>query len=199
MFTGIIQDIGDIAAVEKKGDWILTIKTEYLALDSMGIGASVSCHGVCLTMTEKNAKQFKVQVSRETLSTTNIVHWQKGTRVNLEPALKLGDAFGGHILSGHIDGLLRVVSRSTIGDSLHYEFEVPQEFARFIAPKGSIAIDGISLTVNEVQDVRFGVNIIPHTQQIAEIASRVIGDEVNFEVDIIARYVDRMMSQRVSL
>jgi riboflavin synthase len=164
----------------------------------MSIGASVSCHGVCLTVIEKTAQQFKVQVSMETLSKTNLVHWHAGTRINLETALKLGDEFGGHILSGHIDGLARVVDRGVVGDSLRYQFEVPQEFARFIAPKGSIAIDGISLTVNDVDNMRFGVNIIPHTQTVTQIAGLALGDEVNFEVDIIARYVERMMSQKAA-
>lgn len=193
MFTGIITDIGTIAAIDKQGDWALTIETK-LPLDKTPIGASVACSGICLTVIEKSAKQFKVQVSRETLSKTTAVHWRPGIHINLEPALRAGDELGGHILSGHVDGIARVIDKKPEGDSLRFEFEVPHEFAKFLAPKGSAAIDGVSLTVNEVNGARFGVNIIPHTQKMTSLAALNPGDEANFEADMIARYVDRMLS-----
>lgn len=192
MFTGIIQDIGEIATIDKQGDWTVTIKTKKLPLEKTVIGASVACSGICLTIVQKDKAQFKVQVSMETLSNTTAIHWHAGSHINLEPALRIGDELGGHLVSGHVDGLARVVDRGIAGDSLRYLFEVPDEFARFIAPKGSIAIDGVSLTVNDVDGVRFGVNIIPHTQHITTLKAHGIGQEVNFEVDMIARYIERM-------
>lgn len=196
MFTGIIHDIGSIAAIDKTGDWTLTIATKKLPLEKTALGASVACSGICLTVIEKSAGQFKVQVSMETLSKTSAVHWKTGQRINLEPALRMGDELGGHLLSGHVDGVARVVSRSGEGDSLRLQFEVPGQFARFLAPKGSAAIDGVSLTVNDVDGARFGVNIIPHTQDMTTLASLNPGDEANFEVDMIARYVARMTEAR---
>jgi riboflavin synthase len=128
MFTGIIQDIGEVVALDKKGDWVLIIKTKKLPLEKMALGASVACNGICLTVIEKNVEQFKVQVSMESLSKTTAVHWQTGTRINLEPALRMGDELGGHMLSGHVDGLARVINRGVDVDSVRYQFEVPQEF-----------------------------------------------------------------------
>jgi riboflavin synthase len=196
MFTGIIQDIGTIAAIDKKGDWTLTITAPKLPLEKMALGASVACGGICLTVTEKGAGQFKVQVSMETLSKTTAIRWKTGQRINLEPALRAGDELGGHILSGHVDGVARVIARRGDGDSVRFIFEVPAPFARFLAPKGSAAIDGVSLTVNEVDGARFGVNIIPHTQAMTTLATLEAGDEANFEADMIARYVARMMEAR---
>ena len=199
MFTGIIQDIGTIAVIDKQSDWTLTIKTDAkLPLDKMDLGASIACSGICLTVTEKNASQFKVQVSQETLSKTTAVHWKTGSNINLEAALRAGDELGGHLLSGHVDGVARVVSRTPEGDSIRFQFEVPETFARLLAPKGSAAIDGISLTVNEVSGARFGVNIIPHTQKMTTIAALNPGDEANFEVDMIARYVERMLDTKAA-
>lgn len=197
MFTGIVQDIGEVAAIDKNGDWLVTLRTQ-LPLGKVMIGDSISCNGVCLTVVAKGAAEFKVQVSMETLSRTNVVHWHAGSRVNLEPALHMGDALGGHILSGHIDGIVRVIDRGVSGDSIRYVFEAPKDYARYIAPKGSVALDGVSLTVNDVDDVRFGVNIIPHTQKATTIGALGVGDEVNFEIDLIARYVERMITAKAS-
>jgi riboflavin synthase len=200
MFTGIVQDIGEIAAIDKQGDWVLGIVTR-LPVERMSEGASIACNGVCLTVIEKsaanasgNANSFKVQVSAETLSRTTALHWRTGHRLNLEPALRMGDELGGHIVSGHIDGLARVVDKSKDGDSLRFVFEVPDEFARFVAEKGSVALDGVSLTVNEVEGPRFGVNIIPFTQKVTTFGTLELNSEVNFEVDTLARYAARLMN-----
>jgi len=196
MFTGIVQDIGEIVSIDKEGDWTITIKVHNLNLDYTSLGASIACSGICLTIIEKTNHNFKVQVSMETLSKTTAIHWHVGGRVNLEPALKMGDELGGHLLSGHVDGLARVIDRGVVGNSLRLVFEVPQLFAKYMAPKGSIAIDGVSLTVNDVDQTRFGVNIIPHTQKWTNLSSLGIGTEANFEIDMIARYVERMLRDR---
>lgn len=195
MFTGIIQDVGRIVALDKQGDWVVRIATR-LPLDETSLGASIACNGVCLTVMNKTATEFSVQISMETLSKTNAVHWHQDTLVNLEPALRMGDELGGHLLSGHVDGVARVISRSNESESIRYVFELPAGFSIFLAPKGSVAINGVSLTVNEVEGVRFGVNIIPHTQKMTTLASLGVGDEVNFEIDMIARYIERMIKQR---
>lgn len=193
MFTGIIQDVGHINVVDRAGDWVITISAPRMIKDLV-IGASVACSGVCLTVVNIFDSTFVVQVSQETLSKTCIKDWSVGSRINLERALRLGDEFGGHIVSGHVDGVVTVVGRHPQGDSLRFTFEVPQDYAQFLAPKGSIALDGISLTVNEVEGCRFGVNIIPHTQTATTIGTKDIGDRLHFEVDLIARYVERMLS-----
>lgn len=198
MFTGIVQDIGAIAAIDKKGDWTVTIAANKLPLEHMAIGASVACNGICLTVIEKAKQQFKVQVSAETLSKTTALHWREGTKVNLEPALRAGEELGGHLVSGHIDGVARLKDKQKEGDSLRCIFEVPHEFAKFIAPKGSVALDGISLTVNEVQGNRFGVNLIPHTLQQTTLGALEAGEEANFEVDLIARYAERLLNQKAA-
>jgi riboflavin synthase len=207
MFTGIIQDIGEIAAIDKTGDWTLTIATGKMPFDKMAVGASVACNGICLTVIEKlpasqsrasNRDAFRVQVSAETLSKTTALHWRTGTRINLEPALRVGDELGGHMVAGHIDGIARLKSKQKEGDSWRYLFEVPFEFAKFLAPKGSIALDGISLTVNEVEGARFGVNIIPHTQSQSTFGALEPGAEVNFEVDPIARYAERLLNKKAA-
>jgi riboflavin synthase len=209
MFTGIVQDIGEILAIDKKGDWTLTIAAGKLPLDKMQIGASVACNGICLTIIEiqpqsrlreaqSSRGQFKVQVSAETLSKTTALHWRSGIRVNLEVALHMGDELGGHLISGHIDGIARVKDKRKEGDSVRYLFEIPHEFAKFVAAKGSVALDGISLTVNEVKGASFGVNIIPHTQSQTVLDALDIGGEANFEVDLIARYTERLLNQRIA-
>lgn len=196
MFTGIIQDIGIVTGIAKSGDWLLTIKTEKLPLANTAIGASISCSGACLTVTAKTADTFNVQVSGETLAKTTLKNWAAGIRINLEPALRLGDELGGHLVSGHVDCVTRLVAHKPEGDSLRLQFATTPEFARFLAPKGSIVIDGVSLTVNEVEDARFGVNIIPHTQVETTLGSLREGDEVNIEVDMMARYIDRLLRAR---
>lgn len=196
MFTGIIQDMGEVVAIDKHGDWLVTIKTNQLSLETTQIGASIACSGICLTVIEKEPYQFKTQISAETLSKTTSVHWHKGTAVNLEPALRMGDELGGHLISGHVDGITRLAGKEPIGESVRYRFEVPQAFAKYIAPKGSITIDGVSLTVNDVFEGRFDVNLIPHTQNMTVLGALNIGGEVNFEIDMIARYVERMLGSR---
>ena len=195
MFTGIVQDIGEIVSVEKRGDWLVTINTK-LPIDRMSIGASVSCGGICLTIIEKNDHQFKVQLSMETLSKTTAMHWKTGVKINLEPSLRFGDELGGHLLSGHVDGVAYLVSKRADADSIRCRFEAPNEFVRFLAMKGTVALDGVSLTVNEVMGREFGVNIIPHTQKSSTFGGLEVGAAVNFEADMIVRYVERIMAYR---
>jgi riboflavin synthase len=191
MFTGIITDIGTVRAVTKAGDTRFEIVTSY-DLASVDMGASIACNGCCLTVIEKGKDWFAIQASAETLSKTTLGGWKQGTRINLERALRIGDELGGHIVSGHVDGLGEVVSITPEGDSKRFRFRVSHELARFIAPKGSVAIDGTSLTVNEVEGDEFGVNIIPHTKQVTTWGAIRGGDRVNLEIDTLARYVARL-------
>ena len=195
MFTGIVQDVGEIVSVEKNGDWVVTIST-VLPLEGIPVGGSVSCGGICLTVIEKTAKQFKVQLSMETLSKTTAMHWKPGLKLNLEPALRFGDELGGHLLTGHVDGVAYLVGKRADADSIRCRFEAPNEFVRFLAMKGSVAIDGVSLTVNEVMGREFGVNIIPHTQKHTTFGTLDVGTAVNFEADMIMRYVERILAYR---
>lgn len=193
MFTGIITDIGRVETVEARGDMRARIGTSY-DMDTVDIGASIACDGVCLTVVEKGPGWFAVDVSAETLDKTNIGAngWPEGKRLNLERALRVGDELGGHIVSGHVDGVARVVSAQKEGDSLRLTFEAPENLARFIAPKGSVALNGTSLTVNEVEGNRFGINLIPHTQAVTTWGEVAEGDAVNLEIDTLARYVARL-------
>ena len=191
MFTGIITDIGTVRAVRKAGDTRFEITTGY-DLGTVDMGASIACNGCCLTVIEKGPDWFAIQASAETLSKTTLGDWATGTRINLERALKIGDELGGHIVSGHVDGLGEIVSITPEGDSQRFRFRVPHELARFIAPKGSVAIDGTSLTVNEVEGNVFGVNIIPHTQAVTTWGTMTVGQRVNIEIDMLARYVARL-------
>jgi riboflavin synthase len=191
MFTGIITDIGTVRAVRKAGDTRFEITTGY-DLGTVDMGASIACNGCCLTVIEKGPDWFAIQASAETLSKTTLGDWATGTRINLERALKIGDELGGHIVSGHVDGLGEIVSITPEGDSQRFRFRVPHELARFIAPKGSVAIDGTSLTVNEVEGNVFGVNIIPHTQSATTWGTMKVGQRVNIEIDMLARYVARL-------
>lgn len=196
MFTGIIQYIGTVEAIDQSGDWTITVATDKALTQNLALGSSVACNGVCLTVMRSTQHDFTVQVSAETLSKTTLGTWGIGTKINLERALRIGEEIGGHIVSGHVDGLARVVSRTPDGDSVRFTFEVPFTFAKFLAPKGSIALDGISLTVNEVEGATFGVNIIPHTQTATTMGNKKVGDTLNFEIDMIARYVARMLSEQ---
>jgi riboflavin synthase len=193
MFTGIITDVGRVVAVERRGDTLFTIGTLF-DMDTVALGASIACSGCCLTVIDKEPGRFTVSASAETLSKTTLGSWTEGTEVNLERALCLGDELGGHIVSGHVDGVAEVVSAAPEGDSWRYVFQVPDAFAKFMAPKGSVALDGVSLTVNEVEGSRFGVNIIPHTRQCTTFRVLSPGDRMNFEVDMLARYVARIMA-----
>lgn len=199
MFTGLVRDVGTVAAVEPRGDLRLHIVTA-MDLAAVEIGASICNGGCCLTVVEKAGDRFAVDVSAETLSKTTLGGWGEGTRVNLEPSLRLGDELGGHLVFGHVDGLARVVSVMPEGDSHRWVFEVPRAVGRYLAPKGSVALDGTSLTVNEVEDVdgpagattRFGINLIPHTTRETTFRFRQPGDAVNVEIDMLARYVARL-------
>ena len=191
MFTGIVTDMGEIRALEQAGDLTARISTAY---DTAGIeiGASIACDGVCLTVVTLGEDWFDVQISAETLSKTNLGSWEPGKRVNLERALKVGDELGGHIVSGHVDGLAEVVSIQDEGDSTRVQLRAPDELAKFIASKGSVALNGTSLTVNEVQGTTFGINFIPHTKEVTTWGGVKLGDKVNLEIDTMARYVARL-------
>ncbi|WP_323036195.1 riboflavin synthase [Pararhodobacter sp.] len=196
MFTGIITDIGRILALEDRGDLRARIGTAY-DVDGIDIGASIACDGVCLTVValgKSPSNWFDVDISAETVSKTAIGRsgWQVGKRLNLERALKVGDELGGHIVSGHVDGVAEVIAMAKEGDSTRVTFRVPEELARFIAPKGSVALNGTSLTVNEVEGRAFGINLIPHTQMVTTWGDVAVGDAVNLEIDTLARYVARM-------
>ncbi|MCX7286610.1 MAG: riboflavin synthase [Rhodobacterales bacterium] len=196
MFTGIVTDIGRIVETRVTGDLRARIATRY-DVDGIDIGASIACDGVCLTVVALGRgpdNWFEVEISGETVSKTNIGHngWPVGTRVNLERALKVGDELGGHIVSGHVDGVAEVVDVRSEGGSVRVTFRAPEAFAKFIAPKGSVALNGTSLTVNEVQGAEFGVNFIPHTQAVTTWGEVAAGDRVNLEVDTMARYVARL-------
>ncbi|MBU9696931.1 riboflavin synthase [Rhodobacteraceae bacterium HSP-20] len=194
MFTGIVTDIGEVLETERRGDLRARIGTGY-DVGGIDIGASIACDGVCLTVIALGSAPrnwFDVEISAETLSKTNLDHWAKGTRINLERALKVGDELGGHIVSGHVDGLAEVVAVRGEGDSVRVTFRAPHALAGFIAPKGSVALNGTSLTVNEVEGTDFGINFIPHTQKATTWGGVKVGDRVNLEVDTMARYVARL-------
>ena len=191
MFTGIITDIGTIRAVEQRGDMRARLETRY-DMASVDMGASIACDGCCLTVVDKGEGWFDVDVSAESVSKTNLSRWNTGARVNLERSLRVGDELGGHIVSGHVDGIAQIVAIRDEGDSTRVTFELPQELAKFVAPKGSIALNGTSLTVNEVDGARFGVNMIPHTKAVTTWGDMAEGDPVNVEIDTLARYVARL-------
>ncbi|MBB1496594.1 riboflavin synthase [Paracoccus sp. MC1862] len=193
MFTGIITDIGTVVAVEMRGDMRARISCNY-DMSGVDMGASIACDGICLTVVAKGMDWFDVDISAETLARTNIgaSGWRVGQRINLERALRVGDELGGHIVSGHVDGVARVTAARAEGDSLRLSFEAPEGLARFIAPKGSVALNGTSLTVNEVEGNRFGVNLIPHTREVTNWGEVAEGDLVNLEIDTLARYVARL-------
>ena len=195
MFTGIITDVGTVELIAKRGDTTVKIATTYDPA-AIAIGTSIACSGPCLTVIAKGGKQgdawFSVEASAETLSKTTLGNWAVGSRVNLERSLKVGEEIGGHIVSGHVDGVGEVASVTPEGDSMRYKIKVPKPLAKFIAAKGSIALDGTSLTVNEVDGNTFGVNIIPHTTKVTTWGGIKAGDKVNVEIDMLARYLARL-------
>ena len=191
MFTGIVTDIGKVRGLEHRGDLRARIGCSY-DMGGVDIGASIACDGVCLTVVAKGPDWFDVDVSAETVSKTNLSAWSDGKRINLERALKVGDELGGHIVSGHVDGVAEVISARGDGDSTRLTFRAPGDLARFIAPKGSICLNGTSLTVNEVEGDTFGINLIPHTKTVTTWGDVAAGDAVNLEVDTMARYVARL-------
>jgi len=196
MFTGIVTDVGEVRQA-RQGNGLLTL-TIGTSFDTAGIalGASIACCGVCLTAVALEPGAFTVEVSGETLACSTLGDWAKGTRVNLEQSLKLGDEMGGHLVLGHVDGIARIIERYPDGESVRFTFEAPADLAPFIAPKGSVALDGISLTVNEVEDSRFGVNIIPHTLAHTNLGEAEPGQRINLEIDLMARYVGRLLDSR---
>lgn len=195
MFTGIVDDVGEVRAVGKSGDARLTIATAWDVAE-IARGASIACAGVCLTVVDADAAAgcFVVEASAETLARTTAGEWREGTRLNLERALALGGEIGGHLVSGHVDGVVEAVSVAPSGDSLNVRFSLPARLAPYVAPKGSVALDGVSLTVNEVDDAGFAVNLIPHTRENTTLSSIAPGAVVNVEIDMLARYIRRALA-----
>lgn len=197
MFTGIVTDVGQVRHIEKRGDTHVVIATHY-DMSNIEIGASISCSGACMTVVDKGSQEdrwFAVTASAETLSRTTLGAWQMGDPVNLERPLRVGDELGGHIVTGHIDGVAEVKLLIPEGKSLRATFNVSPSLARFVASKGCVALDGISLTINEVEGSRFGVNIIPHTSKVTTFGRLKPGAKVNLEVDLMARYVERLVNR----
>ena len=199
MFTGIVTDVGTVRKVEQRGDLRLQIETGYDTV-TIDLGASIACSGVCLTVVDKGEDWFAVDVSGETVSRTAADHWREGAKLNLERSLRLGDELGGHIVTGHVDAVGEVTAVQSEGDSTRIEVRVPRQIGPMVAPKGSICLDGVSLTVNTVADAddstRFTVNIIPHTAQQTTLREIAVGRQLNVEGDVLARYIDRMMTSR---
>ena len=191
MFTGIITGQGQILDIKDAGDRQLTIGCDWDCA-SIDIGASIACSGICLTVVARDVHSFQVEASSETMSVTTLGGWQKGDSINLERALRMGDELGGHIVSGHVDGIAEIKSIEPDGDSLRFVFAVPEALAMFIASKGSVTLEGTSLTVNEVRGNNFGVDIIPHTQAVTTWGQSKSGDLINIEIDVLARYVARL-------
>ena len=194
MFTGLIKTTGLIRRVDQRGDCLMTIAMR----DAFPaeIGDSIACNGVCLTVIKLSDNEFKVSLSAETMNVTTAKDWVVGTELNLEPSLRVGDSVGDHFVSGHVDGIASVVGQEPSGDSTIWEFEVPANLAKFIAPKGSVSVNGVSLTVNKVEGARFTVNIIPHTAKATNFGSLKKGDAVNIEIDMLARYTARLMEHK---
>lgn len=197
MFTGIISDIGQVRAVLPGGDTGFTIATA-LDLSGLAIGGSIACSGICLSATDKGKDWFSVRVSTETRARSTAAVWKAGTKVNLERSLRLGDELGGHMVMGHVDCVAAVLARRPEGDSVRLTLEVPRPLEQSIASKGSVSLDGVSLTVNEVEGRRFGVNLIPATLDRTTLADLKPGDSVNLELDVIARYVARLLARETA-
>lgn len=194
MFTGIVSDLGVVRKLDQKGDLRARIGTSY-DISGIDLGASIACDGVCLTVVAMGAdggNWFDVDISAESVNATNIGAWTVDRQLNLERALRLGDELGGHIVSGHVDGVAEIISVTDEGDSTRFVFRAPEALAKFIAPKGSVALNGTSLTVNAVDGCDFGVNIIPHTKEVTTWGNAAAGDFVNLEIDTMARYVARL-------
>jgi riboflavin synthase len=199
MFTGIVTDVGIVRSAEQRGDLRLEIQTGY-DTSTIDLGASIACSGACLTVVDKGEDWFAVDISGETVSRTANDHWREGAKLNLERSLRLGDEIGGHIVTGHVDAVGEVIAADAEGDSTRIQVRVPRQIGPMIAPKGSIALDGVSLTVNEVEDsgdsTLFSVNIIPHTAQQTTLGQIAAGRQLNVEGDVLARYIDRMLAAR---
>ena len=195
MFTGIVTDLGRVKQARRADLVDLTIATGF-DTSAIPLGASIACSGVCLTVVAVTLGEFSVQASAETIACTTVGSWEEGIAVNLEKPLRVGDELGGHLVSGHVDGVARIVERRPEAQSVRFVFETPLGLAPFIASKGSVALDGVSLTVNEVSGARFGANIIPHTLACTNFGTAVPGQQMNLEVDLIARYVARLLGSR---
>jgi riboflavin synthase len=201
MFTGIVTDVGEVLSIEERATGLrqLVIGCRYDSA-SIDIGASIACSGVCLTAVATgqrgNRDTFTVDAAAETLALTTVGRWQKGTRINLERSLRMGDELGGHLVSGHVDGLAAVVAREDLTDMARFTLRVPQPLKRFIAQKGSVALDGVSLTINEVNDDTFSVLIIPHTLGVTTFGALKSGDAINLEIDVMARYAARLLEAK---
>ena len=196
MFTGIIVALGRVTSIKDKGgDLELGVDAGELDLARSAIGDSVSVQGACLTVTRKQGREFFADVSRETMAKTTLNELRQGSQVNLEPALRAGDALGGHMVSGHVDGVGTVVGAAEDARSFRLEFEIPAELQRYIAPKGSVCVNGVSLTVNGAAGRRFDVNLIPHTRTVTTLGELAVGDSVNIEIDVIARYLERLVNE----
>lgn len=197
MFTGIVTEVGSVRAIEARGgDVRLRIASRLLPADRLRLGDSVCVAGVCLTVIAHENGSFAADVSRETLALTTLGTLAEGGAVNLEPALRAGDALGGHLVSGHVDGVAEVAGLEADGRSMRVRFRAPVALARYLAPKGSVTIDGVSLTVNEVEGALFGINLVPHTREVTTLGSLRLGQKVNLEVDQLARYVERLLAAR---
>jgi riboflavin synthase len=197
VFTGIIQDVGQVRGVDHRGgDLRLQIATEKLELAQQSIGDSIAVAGVCLTVVGLGRDEFSVDVSGETLNLTTVGAWRVGTRLNLEAALRAGSALGGHLVAGHIDGMAELAHRSSDARSERIGVRVPQQLVRYVARKGSVTLDGVSLTVNAIEGNVVGINLVPHTLAVTTLGALEVGDKINLEVDIIARYVERLISER---
>ena len=194
MFTGIITDIANVRAIEKTGDTRFEFTTSF-DTSKIVLGASIACNGACMTVIETGDNWFAIEASAESLERTTLGDLSTGSKVNLEQATRVGDELGGHIVSGHVDGVATLTKRVPEGDSLRLTFEVPETFAKYIASKGSVTLEGVSLTVNEVDGNTFGINLIPHTQIHTTLGSKLPGDRINFEIDMLARYVARMLGK----
>lgn len=195
MFTGIVTDLGTVKTIAKHGDTRIEIETSY-DTSKIDIGASIACSGPCLTVVDKGDGWFAVEASAETFDRTSLGDWKPGSRVNLERAMRVGEELGGHIVSGHVDGVATILDTLPEGDSVRFRFEAPEDLKKYIASKGSVTLDGVSLTVNEVDGPVFGVNIISHTRACTTFGSMAAGDRVNLEVDMLARYVARLVEER---
>ena len=195
MFTGLITDVGRVRAVTSVGDRRIEIETSF-PIAEIELGASIACSGVCLTAIEFGDNWFAVEASEETTSKTTVGDWQAGDALNLERSLRIGDELGGHLVFGHVDGVAKIAERRTDGDSIRFSILAPDDLAPYIASKGSVALSGVSLTVNEVDGNRFGVNIIPHTADATTLGKLSAGDRVNLEIDMLARYVARQLEAR---
>jgi riboflavin synthase len=191
MFTGIITDIGEVRAIEKAIDVTLTIATAY-DVDSIAIGASIAHDGICLTVIEKAQGHYKVVASQQTQQVTTLGSWGVGKKINLERALKMGDELGGHIVTGHVDGIATIASITPEGESIRFRIRAPHELAGFIAEKGSVTLDGTSLTVTDIEGCEFGLALIPHTLEVTTWGNKRVGDVLNLEIDVLARYVKRL-------